>query len=138
MGPVEVDIKDVLEDASIGTFADTDDWGIFIGAMPDMPDNCISIIVTGEEPASMYYSRTVGDTYYPVFQILVRGLVFTTTYAKAMAIHTALNKKHHWTTDDGTFYGTVTARHQPIPIGQDDKKRFRFTLNFRTLREVEK
>jgi len=122
------DIKIILDgDSSLGLTFGTD---LFIGLMPDTPDECVAVTDTGGlEPAP-------GPYYYPTVQLLVRAGVGLYATVSDLA-YTILDKLHEYCgqPDSSSYYYTgIWATGDPVFIGTDEKNRPLFALNFRIQR----
>ena len=123
MNATSIDIKDVLVAAGIGTFG----GNIFIGSQPDTPDQCIVLYDTGGFPPESGYKYD-----RPTIQISIRGEVggYADAYAKAQLIKDTL---HNWKSESWnvlTRYIGVWAMSDAMFLGQDDKHRPEFSVNF--------
>jgi len=122
------DIRLILEGASsLGLSFGTD---LFVGLMPDSPDECVSIIDTpGTEPG-------VGPYYYSSVQVLVRGGVGEYDSAAALGRDIAA-VLHEYTgkPDSSTlYYAGIWQLSEPFFIGVDEKNRPLFSTNYRIQR----
>ncbi|MHA1809369.1 MAG: minor capsid protein [Candidatus Heimdallarchaeaceae archaeon] len=125
MNPPSQDFKDILVDASIGTFG-TD---IFIGKEPDSPNACVTLYDTGGFPPQVNNKLD-----YPTVQVRIRGEVrgYQNAYAKAENIKDALHAQGNIT--QGSTKYSIWCMSDILFIGYDDKDRPLFTVNFRTMR----
>lgn len=112
-----------LQTQGIGTKA-TD---IFVGMMPDIPDNCIMIDQTGGVAPDRYLPVS-----QPTIQISVRNSSYLDGLDKAKAIYNLLHKE-----DDalvleasGVDVMVIDAMGEPAHIGQDTNSRHLFSMNF--------
>lgn len=100
---------------------------MFVGAMPDTPDECISIIDTGgQEPDKGPYEKAT-------VQIMVRAGVgeYLVGYALAKAVQGALHE-YYGQPDSSSFYYTgIWTTGEPFYLGTDTRGRSLFSLNFR-------
>ena len=111
-----------LQTQGLGTLA-TD---LFIGNLPDTPDNALVVIDTGSLEPDKYlpFARTT-------FQIMVRNKTYAQGRAKLEAVKTRLHRltniimgtKH-------VFY--ILANTDGGHVGRDDAGRELFSINFRT------
>ena len=126
MNSVAEDFKDRLVSQSVATFA-TD---LFVGTMPDSPDLCLVIRDTaGFKPESRYEWKRPGA------QIVVRGAEggYRAAYTLIKAAYDALHAQNNLTINS-TVYKLIEAAHEPIYLGEDDKERPMFSLNFEVQR----
>lgn len=120
------DIAAKLAAESVGTVG-TD---IFIGVMPDTPDDCLVLNEYGGEAPDLigtYVER-------PNCQVRVRNDEYTTGRAKCASVIEALHTLGD-TTLSGTRYLWVQARQSPIYLGRDEKKRHEWSVNFAVVKE---
>lgn len=68
MSDPTIGAKTLLVNASVGVFAATSGWGIFIGKLPSKPETAIAITATGGLASNPKYLLD-----YPSLQVLVRG-----------------------------------------------------------------
>ena len=135
MNPVSVDIKTVLVAEGIGTFAATSGWCINVGTEIDSPSTMITLYDTPGAPPVVSFDKTKPPFERPGLQIRVRG-TYVAAYTKIQAIMTLLDGdyREHW--DSGTTrYEGVFRAGNPSHIGQDDKGRDIWVLNYRIGRE---
>lgn len=115
------EIADKLETEGLGTVG-TD---IFIGHLPDTPNNAVVVIDTfGDAPDP---SLPIEN---PRFQVLVRNTAYSTGRAKLDAIMTALHKLANVTLGS-TYVYAVLANSGGGHIGRDEAGRDEFSMNFR-------
>lgn len=128
MNSASEDIKDFLVSAGVGTFG-TD---IFIGPIPDAPDNCIGIIDTSGMPDDLTLDS---DEYFerPSVQVLTRNEGYQAGYVKARATRTALRKYN--ISQNSTSYLSIVARHDVLFVGRDDGGRYLFSVNYQIVRQ---
>jgi hypothetical protein len=115
------------ENSNVGLTFGTD---MFVGAMPDMPDACISIVDTGgQEPDRGPYERST-------VQILVRGGVgdYAITHELAKTIQEALHEYYGMPESSSYYYAGIWATNEPFYLGTDQRGRPLFSLNFRIQR----
>jgi len=123
MNSVAEDIKDILEDDSVGVFG-TD---IFIGIMPELPDSCICL--SDNQGLGKPESRYEWD--YTGVQVLIRGAEggYQAVYAKAVAVKVSLHGLVNETVNSA-IYKMIQAGHDPLYLGVDNKNRPMFSINF--------
>ena len=111
-----------LQAQGIGTIAST----IFIGNMPDTPDNCIAVINTGGVAPSHYI-----PDHRPTFQILIRNTDYEAGELKLNAIRTAL---HQYMNDElvagQTYTYYIFLNAEGGHIGKDVNGRDEWSVNF--------
>lgn len=117
MNPLSEDVKDKLVAASIGTFASTSAWGIFINTEPDLPDSCITLYDTGGPAPEECFSRSINPLLRPSIQVRVRGTTYLATFAKMKAIINVLRRIGPWTlAASSTEAADVTAAYNGLSL----------------------
>jgi len=125
MNPVSEDIIDYME-SSAGGLDFTAGTDIFIGVMPDSPDNCVCIIDAGG------YAPQPNYTYLrPSFQVSVRGSRqgYQDAWDDAQTIRDALHGVAGETINS-TYYSQILATSDIMFVGNDDNDRPLFIINF--------
>lgn len=125
----------------IGTYLQAEDKGtvdtdIFLGELPDMKkkgnvevnvDNCIAIFDTGGFEPGLYFEGENVD--YPTFQIMVRDKSYKAGLQKIRDIYKLLH-------GNTSLFPLIEAQQPPAPIGQDNKKRWEFSVNFKVTKQM--
>lgn len=128
MSDVAKDMADRLVAQSIGTFAGTSGWGIYISSEPVSPDTVITIYNTGgvDEPNPKWRLESRS------FQIRVRGDEngYVAAYAKAEAIKNQLLGLGD-VTINGTYYIGIWMTINIMFLMYDDSRRPIFVMSFR-------
>ena len=122
------DIKALLEaESSLALDFGTD---LFVGDMPESPDNCICVMDTGG------FAPSIGPYYHPSVQILVRGTVgsYSETIAQAQALCITLHAYYGTPSGSSFYYAGVWSLGDPFYIGVDENNRPLFSINFRIQR----
>lgn len=140
MNAIAEDIKDLLVDESVGVFASTSDWGIYIEREPKTPDNCITIYDAAGTTPSRASDRTVKRMIYSRVEIRVRGKTYNTAWDKLTDIIDILEHKTSFT-KNGTFYSGIFQEGEPFfftdeepgPV-QGGSERYIWTVVFRCIR----
>ena len=114
-----------LATKSIGTVG-TD---IFLGLMPDQPDNCIALFEYAGSPPDLHWN---GE--YPGLQVRVRNKSYAQGRAKIGEIMTLLHGLHE-TTLSSTRYLLIKARGSPEVLKRDASNRVEFFVNFEIIKE---
>ena len=126
--PPSKDIVEILEQSSTG-LGYTFGTNMFIGVLPDTPDECIAVYDTGgSSPAPNY------DYYYPMVQVIVRGsssgaTAYKDTWDTIEIVKQALHGLHGETWN-GAVYIQIMAMSDILRLGPDDHGRPLFSLNF--------
>ena len=125
--PVDKDIAEYLEDLGHGTVG-TD---IFVGWMPDSPDNCIVVTATGGQPPEMCV-----ELESPGFQVRVRN---TSSSAGWTAANNILDDLHDLTntTIESRMYHYIKAQQSVNRLGKDGQDRSLFSINFIAFKTIE-
>ena len=114
-----------LATKSIGTVG-TD---MFLGLMPDQPDNCIALFEYAGSPPDLHWN---GE--YPGLQVRVRNKSYAQGRAKIGEIMTLLHGLHE-TTLSSTRYLLIKARGSPEVLKRDASNRVEFFVNFEIIKE---
>lgn len=114
-----------LATKSIGTVG-TD---IFLGLMPDLPDNCIALFEYAGSPPDLHWN---GE--YPGLQVRVRNKSYAAARTKIGEAMTALHGLHE-TVLGGTRYLLVKARGSPEVLKRDANNRVELFVNFEIIKE---
>ncbi|MGE3510707.1 MAG: minor capsid protein [Vicinamibacterales bacterium] len=120
------DIADLLVYAGAGIKGTS----IFVGRMPDSPDECVSVMPYQGLPP-MYVQERSGPAYQrPSFQVLIRGARDSTlaTEARAAAIHDYLAAVSNQSVN-GTFYLAIRPNAPAFPLTRDGNDRDLWVVN---------
>lgn len=122
-----VDIKDMLEDSGsgLGVVFGTN---LFIASMPGSPNVCTVIVDTGGYDQGQYGYE------YPAVQILHRSMDYITGHAFMRDVKYYLHLVRNNEIWNSTRYIQIATRSDILYLGQDDKNRYQFSLNFQTQR----
>ena len=118
----------------IGAYLATQDIGtvgtdIFLGLMPDQPDNCIALFEYAGSPPDLHWN---GE--YPGLQVRVRNKSYAAARAKIGEIAKELHGLHEQTLS-GTRYLLIKARGSPEILKRDASNRIELVLNFEIIKE---
>ena len=125
MNPVTTDMASALSSvATLGT-------DLFIGTMPDTPDQCTTLYDTGSWRESEY---GIG-LYHPNMQAIIRSAPnrYLAGYSLAESVRDTLLAVTP-TTINSTFYGGCWCSSDILTLGQDERQRNLWSINFRVLR----
>jgi hypothetical protein len=122
---VLADISTYLKNQSIGT-PGTD---MFLGQMPDQPDNCIALFEYAGSPPDLHWN---GE--YPGLQVRVRNKSYAMARAKIGEVMEKLHGLHEQTLA-GTRYLLIKARGSPEILKRDASNRVELVLNFEIIKE---
>jgi len=94
---------------------------MFIGVMPDSPDDCVALFETGGFKPEL---ATAALVEYPTFQVMVRGSEYQSARQRIDTIYKILHG------DTSIFY-LIAAQQSPAYLGTDDNGRYEFSVNFK-------
>lgn len=109
---------------------------LFLAELPDKKkvgnhevdvDNCIAIYETGGFEPELYFEGE--NEEYPTFQVIVRDKSYRSGFQKIRGIYKLLH-------GDTSLFPLTEAQQPPAPIGQDDKKRWEFSVNFKVTKQM--
>jgi len=113
------DVKDMLVSGLSYVFG-TD---LFKASMPKTPNDCVCLFDTGGVPKEQYgYEK-------PNLQVLLRNKDYDEGYAALRDIKYFLDEKNGETWNS-TKYIIIRTRSDILYLGQDDKNRYQWSLNF--------
>ncbi len=113
-------ITGLLQSGGFGT----ENVDIFSAAQPDDPDDCVTVYETGGFKPELHNS-----VEYPTFQIIVRGKIYATARQKVDDIYKALH-------GNTSIFMLIQAMQSPGSLGQDQKKRWEFSVNFKIIKHM--
>ncbi len=119
------EISAYLATKSVGTVG-TD---IFLGQMPDQPDNCIALFEYAGSPPDLHWN---GE--YPGLQVRVRNKSYAAARTKIGEAMIALHGLHEQTLS-GTRYLLIKARGSPEVLKRDNNNRVELFVNFEIIKE---
>ena len=119
------DISTYLKNQSIGT-PGTD---MFLGQMPDQPDNCIALFEYAGSPPDLHWN---GE--YPGLQVRVRNKSYAAARTKIGEVMEKLHGLHEQTLS-GTRYLLIKARGSPEVLKRDNNNRVELFVNFEIIKE---
>jgi len=114
-----------LATKSIGTVG-TD---IFLGLMPDQPDNCVALYEYAGSPPDLHWN---GE--YPGLQVRVRNKSYAAARTKIGEVMEKLHGLHEQTLS-GTRYLLIKARGSPEVLKRDNNNRVELFVNFEIIKE---
>ena len=126
--PPSVDVKNMLiaTGAPLATYVLG--TNIFVGSLQDSPNDCVCVLDTGGSGQGQFGHE------YPNVQILIRNLDYTTGYSLARDIKYHLHEARDNETWGGVRYISISCRSDILPMGQDTKNRYLFSINFQAQR----
>jgi len=121
------DIGNYLQVQGIGTLG----TNIFLGMIPDKPDNCIVLFEYAGSPPDLYWN---GE--YPGLQVRVRNKSYAAARTKIGEVMEKLHGLHEQTLS-GTRYLLIKARGSPEILKRDNNNRVELFVNFEIIKERE-
>ena len=120
----------------IGAYLATQNVGtvgtdIFLGLMPDQPDNCIALFEYAGSPLDLHWN---GE--YPGLQVRVRDKSYAAARTKIGEVMEKLHGLHEQTLS-GTRYLLIKARGSPEILKRDNNNRVELFVNFEIIKERE-
>ncbi len=103
---------------------------IFLGLMPDEPDNCIALFEYAGSPPDLHWA---GE--YPGLQVRVRNKSYAAGRAKIEEVVTELHGLHETILNNSTRYLLVKARGSPEVLKRDNNNRVELFVNFEIIKE---
>jgi hypothetical protein len=119
------DIGNYLQAQGIGTLG----TNIFLGMMPDEPDNCIALFEYAGSPPDLHWN---GE--YPGLQVRVRNKSYAAARTKIEEVAKKLHGLHEQTLS-GTRYLLIKARGSPEVLKRDNNNRVELFVNFEIIKE---
>ena len=119
------EISAYLATQDIGTVG-TD---IFLGLMPDQPDNCVALYEYAGSPPDLHWN---GE--YPGLQVRVRNKSYAAARTKIGEVMEKLHGLHEQTLS-GTRYLLIKARGSPEVLKRDNNNRVELFVNFEIIKE---
>ena len=119
------EIGTYLATKSIGTVG-TD---IFLGLMPDQPDNCIALFEYAGSPPDLHW-----EGEYPRLQVRVRDKSYAAARAKIGTVAALLHGLHEQVLSD-TRYLLIKALGSPEVLKRDANNRVELFVNFEIIKE---
>jgi hypothetical protein len=118
----------------IGTYLQSQGTGtlgadLFLGLMPDQPDNCITLFEYAGSPPDLHWA---GE--YPGLQVRVRNTSYAAGREKIEEVVTELHGAHELTLN-GTRYLLIKARGSPEVLKRDANNRVELFVNFEIIKE---
>jgi hypothetical protein len=119
------DIGNYLQAQGIGTLG----ADLFLGLMPDQPDNCIALFEYAGSPPDLHWN---GE--YPGLQVRVRNKSYADARTKIGEVMEKLHGLHEQTLS-GTRYLLIKARGSPEVLKRDNNNRIELFVNFEIIKE---
>ena len=119
------DIGNYLQVQGIGTLG----TNIFLGLMPDQPDNCVALFEYAGSPPDLHW-----EGEYPGLQVRVRNKGYAAARTKIGEVMKKLHGLHEKTLS-GTRYLLIKARGSPEVLKRDANNRVELFVNFEIIKE---
>ena len=121
------EIGTYLQSQGIGTLG----ADLFLGLMPDQPDNCIVLFEYAGSPPDLHWN---GE--YPGLQVRVRNKSYAAARTKIEGIYELLHGLHNQILS-GTRYLLIKARGSPEVLKRDNNNRVELFVNFEIIKECD-
>lgn len=116
-----VDMKSLLTSVS-------DD--IFLGDLPDTPDDCLALYQTGGQDAVHSLGASVDETHEtPTFQVRIRNTTYATANTQAESVKDLIDGLVNQTINSN-LYISIFMQGDINSLGRDDRNRINLTVNF--------
>ena len=102
---------------------------IFLGLMPDQPDNCIALFEYAGSPPDLHW-----EGEYPRLQVRVRDKSYAAARAKIGTVAALLHGLHEQVLSD-TRYLLIKALGSPEVLKRDNNNRVELFVNFEIIKE---
>lgn len=112
----------------IASFPPVNDWGLSVARELEKPVNTVTVYDTGGDGVD----TDEVDVYRPTIQVRVRAADYLEGHRKARNVVSLLNRVGNISMDGGSI-AAITATSGINAIGEDDNRRFLFTVNFDSL-----
>jgi hypothetical protein len=119
------EIGTYLQGQGIGTLG----ANLFLGLMPDQPDNCIALFEYAGSPPDLHWN---GE--YPGLQVRVRNKSYAAGRAKIGEVVNELHGLHEQVLS-GTRYLLIKAKGSPEVLKRDGSNRTEWFVNFEIIKE---
>jgi len=103
---------------------------LFLGQMPDKPDNCTVLFEYAGSPPDLHWK---GE--YPGLQVRARNTSYSLARTKIDSVVEALHGLHGQTLS-GTKYLLIKAKGSPEILKRDENNRVELFVNFEIIKEV--
>lgn len=116
-----VDIKSLLTSVSSD---------IFLGDLPDTPDDCLALYQSGGQDAVHLLGAGVDETHEtPTFQVRIRNTSYATANTKAESVKDILDGLVNQTINSNVYI-SIYMQGDINSLGRDDRNRINLTVNF--------
>jgi len=103
---------------------------IFLGDLPDTPDNCIALYQTGGQDAQHQLGAGVDEVHEtPTFQVRIRNTSYATANTQAESVKDILDGLVNQTINSN-LYISIFMQGDINSLGRDDRNRINLTVNF--------
>jgi len=132
---VLLDVATHLAAATIPTQDLTVGTNLFLGRLPESPDNCVAIYQSGGSAPSDQFGTAAPALDNPALQIRVRASSYATAEALASDVWGVLVLVANQTLTS-TRYLRLEANQSPFPLERDSQDRVVFVANFNIVKET--
>jgi len=139
--PSHDDLVNLLLAEEQGLFDGSDGWQIFTIEMPDEPDNAIVLREYGGLEDERVQNGNWPPIQQPTVQCLVRGTDYTEAYKRIQMVidclddHDEFDSSVFGCNSDPMRYIKIEKLGNVIPIVQDDRNRYRLSVDFQIMRQ---
>lgn len=103
---------------------------IFLGDLPDTPDNCIALYQSGGQDSVHNLGASTDETHEtPTFQVRIRNTVYATANTQAEQVKDILDGLINQTINSN-LYISIYIQGDVNSLGRDDRNRVNLTVNF--------
>ncbi len=130
-------VRELLTNLGIGAEGPSGPWPVFVGFLPDRPDNAVCIYDTAGKLDGRIM-RSGEQVEHPGIQVRVRGLEYVETREKTEEIARALDAQVRTAItvapSQNHIIHNISRSGGIIPIGMEetDRRRYSFTINAMT------
>lgn len=103
---------------------------IFLGDLPDTPDDCLALYQSGGQDAVHSLGAGVDETHEtPTFQVRIRNTSYATANTKAESVKDILDGLVNQTINSNVYI-SIYMQGDINSLGRDDRNRINLTVNF--------
>lgn len=103
---------------------------IFLGDLPDTPDNCLALYQSGGQDAQHQLGASTEEVHEtPTFQVRIRNTSYATANAEAEEVKDILDGLVNQTINTNE-YKSIFMQGDINSLGRDDRNRINLTVNF--------
>ena len=103
---------------------------MFLGDLPDTPDNCIALYQTGGQDSQHQLGASTDEVHEtPTFQVRIRNTSYATANTEAESVKDILDGLVNQTINTNE-YKSIFMQGDINSLGRDDRNRINLTVNF--------